>query len=78
MSNKKLHNKKDSIDWKAVGRRIRELRGYEMTQEEVARQIGVSQSYLSKIEDGQVAIGSEILLKISREFGKPIEWLLTG
>jgi len=49
-----------------------------MTQEELARQIGVSQSYLSKIEDGRVAFGSEILLKISRKFGKPIEWLLTG
>jgi transcriptional regulator with XRE-family HTH domain len=78
MSSKKPHNIKTSIDWKAVGRRIRELRGFAMTQEELARQIGVSQSYLSKMEDGHAAIGSEILLKISQEFGKPMEWLLTG
>jgi len=30
------------------------------------------------MEHGKVQIGSEILLRISRQFGKPIEWLLTG
>jgi hypothetical protein len=28
--------------------------------------------------NGKVEIGAEILLRISREFGKSIEWLLTG
>jgi hypothetical protein len=27
---------------------------------------------------GKVKIGAEILLRIGREFGKSIEWLLTG
>ncbi len=27
---------------------------------------------------GKVEVGAEILLRIAREFGKPIEWLLTG
>jgi transcriptional regulator with XRE-family HTH domain len=47
-------------------------------QEEFARRIGISQNYLSTMERGKVQIGAEILLKISREFGKSIEWLLTG
>jgi transcriptional regulator with XRE-family HTH domain len=66
------------VEWKTVGRRIRELRGFDLTQEEFARRIGISQNYLSAMERGKVQIGSEILLRIRREFGKSIEWLLTG
>jgi hypothetical protein len=36
------------------------------------------QNSLSTMEHGKVEIGAEILLRISREFGKSIEWLLTG
>jgi hypothetical protein len=36
------------------------------------------QNSLSPMEHGKVEIGAEILLRISREFGKSIEWLLTG
>jgi hypothetical protein len=35
-------------------------------------------NYLSTMERGKVEVGAEILLRISREFGKSIEWLLTG
>ena len=66
------------MDWKTVGRRIRELRGFDMTQGEFAHRIGISQNYLSTMERGKVQIGSEILLRMSREFGKSMEWLLTG
>ena len=66
------------IDWKRVGRRIRELRGFDMTQDDFARRIGVSQSYLSTMEHGKVEIGAEVLVRINREFRKPFEWLLTG
>ena len=34
--------------------------------------------YLSAIERGETEIGAEILLRISEEFGKSLEWLLTG
>jgi transcriptional regulator with XRE-family HTH domain len=61
-----------------VGRRIRELRGFDTTQEEFAGRIGISQTYVSDMELGKVEIGAEILLTISREFGKTIEWLLAG
>jgi transcriptional regulator with XRE-family HTH domain len=49
-----------------------------MTQGEFATRIGISQNYLSMMERGRVEIGAEILLRISREFAKSIEWLLTG
>ena len=38
----------------------------------------VSQGHLSHIERGETEVAAEILLKISQEFGKSIEWLLTG
>ena len=78
MSTSKRTKRKPSIDWNAVGRRIRELRGFTLTQAEFARQIDVSQSYLSSMEHGAVEIGAEILLRISQECEKSIEWLLTG
>ncbi len=68
----------EDVDWKAVGRRIRELRGFDMTQTEFASRVGISQNYLSNAEHGQVEVGAVIVLRIAREFGKSMEWLLTG
>lgn len=67
-----------AIEWKAVGRRLRELRGFDMNQAEFARRIGISQGTLSKYEQGSSEIGAEALLRIAREFRCSIEWLLTG
>ena len=80
MSREKTHRRHDGqeIDWKAVGRRIRELRGFDVTQSDFAQRVRVSQNYLSTMEHGRVEIGASILLRISREFGKSIEWMLTG
>jgi transcriptional regulator with XRE-family HTH domain len=78
MSRKISRPKGGSIDWKAVGRRIRELRGFDITQDEFAQRIGISQSFLSTVEHGHVEAGAEVLLAISREFKKSLEWLLTG
>ena len=66
------------LDLRAIGRRIRELRGFDMTQEEFARRIGVTQSHLSALERGDSEPGASVLLAISREFGKSVDWLLTG
>ena len=66
------------IDWKVVGRRIRELRGFDTKQSEVAVAIGVAQSHISAIENGQGEIGALILLRIARHYGKSVEWILTG
>ena len=62
----------------SFGRRIRELRGFDMTQAEFARRIRVAQSYLSALERGEKEPGAAVLLAISREFGKSVDWLLTG
>jgi transcriptional regulator with XRE-family HTH domain len=40
--------------------------------------VGISQAYLSHAELGKGEVGAEILLRIAREFGRSIEWLLTG
>jgi transcriptional regulator with XRE-family HTH domain len=78
MSRKNAQPKPVPVDWKGVGRRIRELRGFDVTQADLAHRIGVSQGYLSTVEHGQGEIGAEVLLAISREFDKSMEWLLTG
>ena len=66
------------IDWKSVGRRIRELRGFDTKQAELAAAIGVAQSHISAAERGQKEIGVVSLYRIARLYGKSIEWLLTG
>ena len=43
-----------------------------------AAHMGISQNYVSDMERGRVEVGAEILLRIAREFGRTIEWLLTG
>ena len=69
---------KPRIDLRAIGRRIRELRGFEMTQAEFAKRIGVAQSYLSALERGEKEPGAGVLLAISQEFTRSVDWLLTG
>jgi DNA-binding XRE family transcriptional regulator len=78
VSRKISGNSVTPVDWKAVGRRIRELRGFDMNQAEFAQRIGISQSYLSTAERGKVEIGAEVLLAISQQCEKSLEWLLTG
>lgn len=77
-SRKKSCAAKDLVEWESVGQRIRQLRGFDMTQEDLAARIGVSQGHLSYMERGEKEIGAEILLRISRQFGKSLEWLLVG
>jgi hypothetical protein len=71
-------SKKDEIDWKAVGRRVREIRGFEANQAAFARELGVSQGQISRYEQGSTEIGAAVLLRLARKSGKAIEWLLTG
>lgn len=70
--------KKSEIDWKAVGRRVRQLRGFEVNQALFARQLSISQGQLSKYEQGNSEIGAEVLLRLACKTGKTIEWILTG
>jgi transcriptional regulator with XRE-family HTH domain len=66
------------IDWRAVGRRVRELRGFDTTQSELAAALGVAQSFISAMENGQTEIGAVVLYRIARIYDKTIEWLLVG
>jgi transcriptional regulator with XRE-family HTH domain len=78
MKKSRKSSAKVGLDLPAIGRRIRELRGFEMTQAECASRIGVAQSYLSALERGEKEPGAAVLLAISREFAKSVDWLLTG
>jgi hypothetical protein len=71
-------SRKPEIDWKSVGRRVRELRGFDANQAVFARQLGVSQGQLSRYEQGASEMGAAVLLRLARKSGKTIEWLLTG
>jgi transcriptional regulator with XRE-family HTH domain len=77
MSSSKSREQID-VDWKAVGRRIRELRGFDMKQSEFAAAVGVVQSHISAVERGHAEMGVVPLLRIARMYGKTVEWLLTG
>jgi transcriptional regulator with XRE-family HTH domain len=66
------------IDLKAIGRRIREIRGFDLTQEEFGEILGLPQTQVSKYELGLSQPTVEILLKLKAHSGKSIDWILTG
>lgn len=79
MSTAKLFGAKGKgPDLKALGRRLRELRGFDLSQQEFARQLGISQSQLSKYERGVAAPPADVLFFVKKRFGVSIDWLLTG
>lgn len=66
------------LDLQAFGRRVRELRGFDMTQAALAKKIGITQGYLSALENGEKEPGATVLLAIAQQFGRTVDWLLTG
>lgn len=70
--------KRATLDLRALGRRLRELRGFDLTQEEFARELGISQSQLSKYERGVAAPPADVLFFVKKRFRVSIDWLLTG
>jgi transcriptional regulator with XRE-family HTH domain len=73
MSDKRI----GSLDLQAIGGRIRALRG-DVLQKELALKIGISQGQLSKIESGRLAPSLETLVRLSNQFGKSLDWIVTG
>ena len=69
---------KSTTDPKNIGRRIRKLRGFDVTQGDFARKLGISQSQLSKYERGLIGPASDVLIRLKERFGVSIDWLLTG
>jgi transcriptional regulator with XRE-family HTH domain len=70
--------RKVSVDLVVVGRRIRHIRGADLTQEEFARVLGVGQTQLSRYELGQSAPTLNILLRLKIYSRKSIDWILLG
>lgn len=53
----------------------RQKRG--LTQEELAKQLGISRSYLALMETQRMAPGKHLGMEIERYFGKSIDYLFT-
>lgn len=66
------------VDLKTIGRRIREIRGFDLTQEDFGRILGIPQTQVSKYELGLSEPTVEILLKLKVYSGKSIDWILEG
>lgn len=71
-------NKKVVPDVFAIGRRIRQIRGFDLTQREFSQKLGIGQTQLSKYEQGQSVPTVELLLRLRALSGKSIDWILTG
>lgn len=69
-------------DWmddalQGLGKRIREARSAcGMTQSELADRCNVSQTFLSRVENGKQAMNVRLLLSISDTLGVSADWLL--
>jgi transcriptional regulator with XRE-family HTH domain len=70
--------KKIKPDLSAIGRRIREIRGFDLTQIEFARALGIGQTQLSRYEIGRILPPTGVLLKLKAYSGRSIDWILTG
>jgi DNA-binding transcriptional regulator YiaG len=71
-------HKKFVPDLHGIGRRIREIRGFDRNQREFAQLLGIGQTQLSRLENGQSAPTIELLLKLKADSGKSTDWILTG
>lgn len=65
------------VDLRAVGERVRQLRG-QITQENFARTLGISQAQLSKYELGQSAVPLGTLIKMAKICKTTVDWVLMG
>jgi transcriptional regulator with XRE-family HTH domain len=67
-----------AVDLVGIGKRIRQIRGFELRQSDFAEMLGITQGQLSKYEVGQNAPTLEMLLKLKAHSGKSVDWILTG
>ena len=63
---------------KAFGRRLREIRGFDMTQKQFSEKLGIHQSMLSRLEKGYTDPPLFILARLSDLSGKSIDELVKG
>jgi transcriptional regulator with XRE-family HTH domain len=62
-----------------VGGRVRARRkSLKLTQDEIARELGVTHQHVSRIESDQAAPSLDLLVKLSHRLGVSTDYLLTG
>ena len=76
-----LENKEEieEMDYEVVGRRLKNARkskGY--TQGYVAKELGVTVAYISRVERGNGSINIKRLVQLSQLFGTSLNYFLTG
>lgn len=65
------------LDYKRLGNRIREERlKLRLTQERLAEELGISDSYLGQLERGERSMTLETLVKLTNRFGTTIDYLM--
>ena len=74
-----VSEKRTHTELSSLGARLRALRlGREWTLDELARQAGLSKSYLSRLEEGERQPSIAALLSLSQAHGLPLASLFTG
>lgn len=66
------------LDAKAIGRRLRELRGFDLSQNAAAEGAGVSVAALSLYETGQRIPGGEIAVKLAAFYNTSTDYIFLG
>ena len=56
-----MHKAQVKFDLLAIGRRVREIRGFDLTQMEFARMLDIGQTQLSRYEIGRILPPTEVL-----------------
>jgi transcriptional regulator with XRE-family HTH domain len=69
----------DNINLAAIGSRLKEIRkSLKLKQPEFSAKLGVSQSFLSGVEQGSLKPSFQLLLSLYTIYNVNINWLLTG
>jgi len=67
------------VDYLSIGNRIRKCRqDMEMTQNQLAKRIGVTGSFVGHIERAEKVPSLETVARLSAELGVTMDWLVFG
>jgi transcriptional regulator with XRE-family HTH domain len=66
-----------SVDWPAIGTRLREVRG-DVSQVEFGRLLGVPQNFVSRYERARARPSAEYLAAVARLKNVSLDWLILG
>src|SRR5256885_17146151 len=62
-----------------IGERVRAKReGLKLTQEALAREVGVTHQHISRIEGDHAAPSTDLVVKLSQRLGVTADYLLSG